>query len=103
MKGYLWAGSKTVQGGKRSNPSRSWAGLPSQVDPVGTLRTGYPHVQASSQDNSSFLPTGGSSEAAMCPHGSASRLSGWGSSGAAMCHLGSSSHLLAQGSSGAAT
>jgi hypothetical protein len=71
MKGYLWAGSKTVQGGKslvawtrvprpmhlgglgvvditlldralrvrwlwlkRSNPPRSWAGLPRQVDPI---------------------------------------------------------------------
>jgi hypothetical protein len=49
---------------------------------VGTLRTGYPHVQASSQDNGSRLPAGGSS-------------------GVAMCHLGSSNHLLAQGSSGA--
>jgi hypothetical protein len=28
---------------------------------VGTLRTGYPHVQASSQGNSSRLPAGGSS------------------------------------------
>jgi hypothetical protein len=59
---------------------------------VGTLRTGYPRVQASSQDNGSRLPAEGSSEgrhvsprlglslpaegssgAATCPHGSGSR------------------------------
>jgi hypothetical protein len=34
---------------------------------VSTLRTGYPHIQASSQDNDSRLPAKGSSEAAMCP------------------------------------
>jgi hypothetical protein len=89
---------------------------------VGTLRTGYPLVQASSQDNDSCLPAGGSSRAttcprssgshlpaqgssgaAMCPHGSGSHLPARGSSGAATCHLGSSTHLPAQGSSGVAT
>jgi hypothetical protein len=39
---------------------------------VGTLRTGYPRVQASSQDNGSRFPAGGSSEAAMCLHSSGS-------------------------------
>jgi hypothetical protein len=38
---------------------------------VGTLRTGYPYVQA--QDNGSRLPTEGSSEAVTCPRGSVSR------------------------------
>jgi hypothetical protein len=38
---------------------------------VGTLRTGYPSVQA--QDNGSRLPAEGSSEADTCPHGSGSR------------------------------
>jgi hypothetical protein len=89
---------------------------------VGTLRTGYPRVQASSQDNGSSLPVGGSSRAATCPHGSGSCLPARGSSGAATCprgsgsylpaqgrsrdttcHLGYSIHLLAQGSSGATT
>jgi hypothetical protein len=37
---------------------------------VGTLRTEYPHVQASSQDNGSRLPAGGSSGAATCPSSS---------------------------------
>jgi hypothetical protein len=90
---------------------------------IGTLRTGYPRVQASSQDNGSGsrLPAGGSSGAATCPRGFGSRLpargssravtcprsSGscqpaQGSSGAAACHLGCSTHLLAQGSSEAA-
>jgi hypothetical protein len=40
---------------------------------VGTLRTGYPRIQALSQDNGSRLPTKGSSEATMCPRGSGSR------------------------------
>jgi hypothetical protein len=72
---------------------------------IGTLRIGYPRVQASSQDNGSgsHLPVGGSSGAAMCPRGSGSYLPAWGSSGAAACHLGSSTHLLAQGSSRAIT
>jgi hypothetical protein len=87
---------------------------------VGTLRTGYPHVQASSQDNGSRLPVGGSSRAATyprssgfpargssraatCPRGTGSRLPARGSSRAATCHLDSSTHLLAQGSSRAAT
>jgi hypothetical protein len=81
-----------------------------------------PRVQASSQDNGSHLPAGGSSGAATCPRGSGSRLLARGSSGAttcprdsgsrlsaqgssraATCHLGSSTHHLAHGSSGAAT
>jgi hypothetical protein len=72
---------------------------------VGTLRTEYPRVQASSQDNGSGsrLLAGGSSGAATCPHGSGSLLPTRGSSGAAACHLGSSTHLLAQGSSGVVT
>jgi hypothetical protein len=78
---------------------------------VGTLRTGYHHVQTSSQDNDSRLPAGGSFGAATwlrlgtapgpprapAAPAFASRLR------AAMCHLDSSTHLLAQGSSGAAT
>jgi hypothetical protein len=40
---------------------------------IGTLRTEYPRKQASSQDNSSCLPAGGSSKATMCPRGSGSR------------------------------
>jgi hypothetical protein len=36
---------------------------------VGTLRTGYPRVQVSSQDNGSRLLAEGSSEAATCPRG----------------------------------
>jgi hypothetical protein len=43
---------------------------------VGTLRTGYPRVQASSQDNgsSSCLPERGNSGAVTCPRGSGSQL-----------------------------
>jgi hypothetical protein len=59
----------------------SWGGPGATV---GTLRTGYPCVQASSQDNGS-------------------RLLARGSSGATTCHLGSSTHLLTQDNSGAAT
>jgi hypothetical protein len=70
---------------------------------VGTLRTGYPHVQAPSQDNGSHLPARGSSKPIMCPHGSGSRLPAQGSSGAVTYHLGSSTHLLAQGSFKVAT
>jgi hypothetical protein len=87
------------------------------VTTVGTLRTGYPYVQAPSQDkrqdssgaaacprgSGSRLPTQCSSGAVTCPHGSGSRLSAQGSSGAATCRLGSSTRLLAQGSSGVAT
>jgi hypothetical protein len=40
---------------------------------VGTLRTGYPRVQASNQDNGSRLPAEGSSEAVTCPRGLGSR------------------------------
>jgi hypothetical protein len=40
---------------------------------VGTLSTGYPRVQASSQDNGSRHPAEGSSEAATYLHGSGSR------------------------------
>jgi aminopeptidase-like protein len=40
---------------------------------VGTLRTEYPRVQVSSQDNGSRLSVKGSSEAVMCPRGSGSR------------------------------
>jgi hypothetical protein len=40
---------------------------------VGTLRIGYPRVQASSQDNDSCLLAEGSSEAATCPRGPGSR------------------------------
>jgi hypothetical protein len=75
-------------------------GLGASVD---TLRTGYPRVQASSQDNGSCLPAGGSSGAATCPSGSSFRLLARGSSRAATCHLGSNTHHLAHGSSGAAT
>jgi hypothetical protein len=91
---------------------------------VGTLRTGYHRVQASSQDNGSdsrlsaggnsgtatrphgsgsHLPAQGSYGAATCPHGFGVRPLAWGSSGATACHLGSSTHLLAQGSSAAVT
>jgi hypothetical protein len=92
--------------------------VPSRAQVVSTLRTGYPHIQASSQDNGSRLPAQGSSGsatcprgsgsclpaqgsfgAATCPRGSGSRLPARGSSGATTCHLGSSTHLLAQGSS----
>jgi hypothetical protein len=65
---------------------------------VGTLRTGYPRVQASSHDNGSRLSAQDSSKAAMCPCGPGSRLSAQGSFGAATCHLGSSAHLLTKGS-----
>jgi hypothetical protein len=70
--------------------------------PVGTLRTRYPRVQASSQDNGSGsrLPAGGSSEATTCPRSSGSCPSAWGSSGAATCPCDSGSHLPARGSSG---
>jgi hypothetical protein len=82
---------------------------------VGTLRTEYPRVQASSQDNGSRPPAEGSSEAAMCPRGSGSRSrleaalgpprapAAQASSGAATCYLDPNTHLLAQGSSRAAT
>jgi hypothetical protein len=40
---------------------------------VGTLRIGYPRVQAPSQDNGSRFPAKGSSEATRCPRGSGSR------------------------------
>jgi hypothetical protein len=89
---------------------------------VGTQSTGYPRLQALSQDNGSRLPDRGSSGAATCPRisgsrlpargsfgaatcprGSGSRLPARGSSGAATCHLASNTHHLAHGSSGAAT
>jgi hypothetical protein len=47
----------------------------------GTLRTGYPFVQVSSQDIGSRLPAVGSSGAVTCPRASGSRLSARGSSG----------------------
>jgi hypothetical protein len=70
--------------------------------PVGTLRTRYPRVQASSQDNGSGsrLSAGDSSEATTCPRSSGSCPSAWGSSGAATCPCDSGSHLPARGSSG---
>jgi hypothetical protein len=40
---------------------------PEAVETIGTLRTGYPHVQASSQDNGSRLSAVGSSGTATCP------------------------------------
>jgi hypothetical protein len=40
---------------------------------VGTLRTEYPHVQASSQDNGSRFPAESSSDVVKCPRGSGSR------------------------------
>jgi hypothetical protein len=61
--------------GKDVGPTRGFAASPG-VGPsatVGTLRIGYPRVQASSQDNGSRLPAKGSSEAATCPHSSGSR------------------------------
>jgi hypothetical protein len=70
---------------------------------VGTLRTGYPRVQTSSQDNGSHLPARGSSRAAICPHGSGSSLPARDSFGAITCPYGSSSRLSARGSSGTAT
>jgi hypothetical protein len=78
---------------------------------VGTLRAGYPHVQATNQDNGSRLPTEGSSGAVTCPRGSSSR--SW--LGATTCPHGSGSRFrleaapgpprvpAAQGSSGTAT
>jgi hypothetical protein len=61
--------------GKDVGPTRGFAsshevGLGATV---GTLRTGYPRVRASSQDNGSRLPAEGSSDATTCPHGSGSR------------------------------
>jgi hypothetical protein len=72
-------------------------------DVVGTLRTRYPHVQASSQYSGSRLPAGGSSGAATCPRGFGSHLSARDSSGGVTCPRGSGSRLPARGSSGAAT
>jgi hypothetical protein len=70
---------------------------------VGTLRTGYPRVQASSQDNGPHLPAEVSSETVTCPRGSG-QLRGHhvsprlglppparGSSGATTCPRGSGS------------
>jgi hypothetical protein len=128
---------KTQKGcmGKDVGPTRGFVASP-EVGPgatVGTLRTGYPRVQAPSQDKRQGgracpcvprprLPPLGSSGAAACPRNSGSRLPARGRSGAttcpcgssfhllvrggsraATCCLGSSTHLLAQGSSGAAT
>jgi hypothetical protein len=55
--------------GKDVGPTRGFTASP-RVGPgatVGTLRTGYPRVQVSSQENNSHLLAGGSSEAATCP------------------------------------
>jgi hypothetical protein len=109
--------SKMLRGERMLAPPTGSQPLPGWAEraTVSTLRTGYPHVQASSQDNGSHLLAEGSSEAAMCPCGSGSNP--WlgaapgpphapatrGSSGATTCHLISSTHLLAQSSSGAAT
>jgi hypothetical protein len=85
--------------GKDVGPTHGLAASPG-VGPgatVGTLRTGYPRVQAPSQDKSQ-----GSSEAVACPHSSGTRFPSQGSSEGATCRLGSSTSLLAQGSSGAA-
>jgi hypothetical protein len=71
------------------------------LDPVGTLRSGYPTYKH--QDNDSCLLTGGSSEAATCPHDSDSCLPAQASSGATTCPHDSDSCLPAQASSGAAT
>jgi hypothetical protein len=46
---------------------------PAACAAIGTLSTGYPHAQASSQDNGTYLPAEGSSKAVTCPHGSGSR------------------------------
>jgi hypothetical protein len=61
--------------GKNVGPTRGFA-TSLEVGPgatVGTLRTGYPRVQALSQGNGSRLPAKGSSEAVRCPCGSGSR------------------------------
>jgi hypothetical protein len=79
--------------------------------------TGYPRVQAPSQDkrqgscgaaacpcsSGARLPAQDSSGGAACLRGSGSRLPARDSSGAVTCSRGSGSHLLAQGSSEAAT
>jgi hypothetical protein len=66
-----------LHGQRMFGPTRGFTSSPEVVPgaTVGTLRTGYLHVQASSQDNGSRLPTDGSSEAATCSHGSGSRSS----------------------------
>jgi hypothetical protein len=64
---------------------------------VGTLRTGYHHVQASSQDNGSRLLAGGSFGAVTCLRGSGSHLPAQDSSGATTCPCGSGFCLPAQG------
>jgi hypothetical protein len=65
---------------------------------VGTLKTGYPHIQAPSQDKRH-----NSSRGATCPRDFGARLLAQGSSGGAACPRGSGSHLPARGSSRAAT
>jgi hypothetical protein len=76
---------------------------------VDTLKTGYPHVQAPSQDkrqgsskpaaclrgSGAFLPAQGSSEGTTCPRGSDSRLPTRGIYRAATCPYGSGSCLSA--------
>jgi hypothetical protein len=67
--------TQKVARGKDVGPTHGFASSP-EVGPgatVGTLRTGYPRVQASSQDNGSRLLAEGSSEAATCPRGLGSR------------------------------
>jgi hypothetical protein len=112
---------KTQKGytGKDVGPTRGFTASPgvSLGAIIGTLRTGYPRVQAPSQDkrqassgaaacprgSSARLPTQGSSGGAACPHGSDSRLPAQGGFGATTCPRGSGFCLPAQGSFGATT
>jgi hypothetical protein len=66
--------SENATRGKDVGPIRGFVASPEVGSgaTVGTLRTGYPRVQASNQDNGSRLPDKGSSEAAMSPRGSGS-------------------------------
>jgi hypothetical protein len=64
--------------------------LPDRGVTGGTLKNGYPHVQALSQDKRQ-----GSSEAVACPHDSGACLPAQGSFGGAACPRGSGSYLLA--------
>jgi hypothetical protein len=112
---------KTQKGymGKDVGPTRGFVASP-EVGPgatIGTLRIGYPRVQALSQDkrqgnsgvavcpcgSRAHFPAQGSSWGAACPRGSDSRLLARSSSGTATCPRGSGSCLPAQGSSGATT
>jgi hypothetical protein len=105
----LFSQARTATVAAASSPRQGWrwergegsvavavTGNQGPLQPIGTLRAGYPHVQATNQDNGSRLPTEGSSGAVTCPRGSSSR--SW--LGATTCPHGSGSRFRLEAAPG---